>query len=286
MRFNNYEEQKILDVLGSKGILRNVGNSLAAGKSFSLSSTRSGSNIFNFLNLISIAAKREDKSKVLNIIVNTDMSAFGDINIKDIIARIDERFLMKNNIKLSPTKRTTLDSEVKSSYRKGEQIVVVSNYESISRGLDLSMLDEIHATGAMEKGKELVQYLARLYSVDKDEAKIYMFHGGKDMSFIPTSYTDMANLFEHIIENEADEIIENMDDEKYHSIIDEESRTIIPTYTMVENMKGYQKLMTVKYFMSGRKSSEGEKIELEKIVEKTEAAGNKRSKKRTLERKM
>ena len=262
-RAYNLENELLLDRFGNLKVKEDVLNLLNEDKSFTLTASRSGNNIFNLLDLISAGIKRENKTKKLSVVVNVDTADFDGLSVKDVIKRIDENVLRESNIEIIPVKRSVLDSEVKSEIKKKSQVVLVSNYESLSRGLDLSMLDVLYATGAMNKGKELIQYLSRLYSVNKDDAVIYAFSGGKELVFSPKDVEEFhetgrkfASLFinRKNLNETAAAFLKTLDKE------DIQNRYIpVISKTSSMNLKNVSKLFVFKKFMSAKESAYEEK---------------------------
>jgi len=265
LEFTNPEENMVLDVRASKGIQKVIQNELNNEKSVVISSSRVAGLVFNLLDTIYSAQFRKNKDIPLSIIVNETASQ-NDFNLKDIISRIDENYLKENNIVITPVKRNMLDAQVKLDKEKGYQIALLSNYESVSRGLDLSMLDTMIATGAMTKGKEFIQYLSRLFSVTKDSANISLFHGGKDIDlFIREDLPkDIISKIGNILRGKIDEetawkLIEQYQDR----FLVKSSQT---SKIQADNIK---KLDVYKIFMSGQKTNlnEVENTQKNSIVE-------------------
>ena len=198
LEITNPEENMILDARASKGIKQQIEEVLKENKSTVISSSRVAGLVFNFLDTLYSAKFRTNKSRPLSVIVN-ETSSTKDFNLKDILSRIDSNYLKEHNIIITPVKRNLLDAQVKLDKNKGYQIALLSNYESISRGLDLSMLDIMIATGAMAKGNELVQFSARPFSVTRDKADYYLLHNGKDVDFFVKKMNDIKEKESEIL---------------------------------------------------------------------------------------
>lgn len=253
LEFTNQSENTVLDVRGSKGIEKEIEENLNSGKSVVISSARIAGLVFNILDTLYAAQFRNNKETPLSIIVN-ETSSLKDFNLKNILSRIDEKYLKDNNIVITPVKRNMLDAQVKLDSKKGYQIALLSNYESISRGLDLSMLDKIIATGSMTKGKEFIQYIARLFSVDKDTAEFSLFHGGQDAELFVPKLDILDNYKNTIIrgvmtgefsKEDVENILNNNSDEIFFK----------STQTSKIQLDSYKKLNLYQLFMSGEKTN-------------------------------
>ena len=248
LEITNSEENMILDARASKGIQQQIEEVLKENKSTVISSSRVAGLVFNFLDTLYSAKFRTDKSKPLSIIVN-ETSSTKDFNLKDILSRIDDKYLKKHNIIITPVKRNLLDSQVKVDKSKGYQIALLSNYESISRGLDLSMLDIMIATGAMAKGNELVQFSARPFSVTKDEADYYLLHNGKDVDFFVKKINDLNEKEAEILINA---LVNNADMTNIRNMLNDESLVAQKAPQTAKIQDNSLKILDVyKLFMSG-----------------------------------
>ena len=254
LEFVNPEENTILDVRGSKGISKEIKKEMCENeKSLVISSARVGGLVFNLLDTINNAQFRKNKEKTLSIVVNE--SSTKDFNLKEIISRIDENYLRNNNIVITPVKRNMLDSQVKLDTKKGYQIALLSNYESISRGLDLSMLDKIIATGGMVKGKEFIQYVARLFSVERNEAEFSLFHGGKDVDlFLLIDKDSSADKLEPFF---MSAISGGINDEEANKIIMKNPDLFMPKLTQTARLQldSLKKLNLYQEVMSGERTN-------------------------------
>ncbi|QDD68206.1 hypothetical protein [Caminibacter pacificus] len=256
-RITNKAEEDLFDVLGSKGIYKNIEDVLKRDKEkgFVISSARTGGAVFNLLDTLTalIRAKQFNSfpmDKKVNIIFNVPSSE--ELNVKDILSRIREELIKPYNIEIIPVSRTSLDSQLRSSINKKYYTIVVSNYESVSRGLDLSALSHIIATGRMTKGKEFIQFLSRLFSVDNDKADIFMFHSGYDVTLAPKNKDSVA-IFTEFFNNDILDNKENIN-ELLIKLLEAEEIVFTNTSTNETMKKSYDKIMTYKFFMSGERT--------------------------------
>ena len=195
LNFTNKHENRVFDAIASKGILNDLEDKISSDISFVISSARTAGTAINFLSVLDAAYKHNrDEGQLFSTVLNVPSSSSDGVSYRSIASRLDWEKFEKGGVHASPIPRSALDATTKSSLKKGMQTGVVTNYESASRGLDLSGLNEIYATGAMEKGKEMIQFLARLYSVSRQDAVISMFHGGEDAQLVPAEKEDKIAL--------------------------------------------------------------------------------------------
>lgn len=240
-KYGNEKEEEILDLYGSKNLEKNIDNEINEGRNTIIASSRMIGVIINTIDTVVSAAKRENKEKPYVIIVN-----ISDPYAKEMISQIDEDKLKENNIEIVPVTRTMLDPTIKQYAKKDVQMSINSNYQSIARGLDLSMQDSIIAAGSFTNGRELIQFLSRLYSVDKAKADIYMFNGGQDVSFFTKNDelscrdSEVATLLRESSDSAKEKL-----EELYKDMI------IMPSYSSMLNERGYEKMLMNQKFMGG-----------------------------------
>ena len=238
-KHGNDKEEELMNLFGSKGLERIIDDEVNKGNNIILASSRIIGGISNTLDMIHSALHREDKSRPFVIVVN-----ISDTNTRHLLSRIDTDVLDANNVTVHAVTRTMLDSTIKQYAKQDVQLSITSNYQAIARGLDLSMQDSIIAAGAFTDGRELTQFLSRLYSVDKTTAEIYMFNGGNDISVM--SKKSLASLDRDVpsllLGNfEEDRIVgEHFSDLSY-----------MTSYSNKLNERGYEKLRMNQRFMSG-----------------------------------
>lgn len=211
------EENQIFDAIGSLGYGKRIKKLIDDGESCIVASTRTAGTLFAFLTTLDaiIKSKNEtgNKEKVVIILNEPQASDSDSFDYKEVMKRIDVEVLARNNIQLNiepdeikvdKVTRNLLDARVKryrgNSNEDGNvfQTVVISNYESASRGLDLSRLNEIVVTGGMTKGSEAIQFAARLYSVKNQNAKLSLFNGGNDAGFMFPKIKNKKELIENL----------------------------------------------------------------------------------------
>ncbi len=240
-------EADILDSLGSDGLVKLIEDELNNENGFLLSSSRVLGTEMNLYNLLSLSKNRDSQKKLI-ILMNTT-----DSRLKEAINKIDENYLKKNNIELIGVERNELDSTKESlKARANSQMVVISNYESVSRGLDLSNLDTIIATGAMNKGRELIQMLSRIFSVDKHEGNVYMFHGGGDIDF-NLKYEDISDIVGDKTLNQLLNISKTEQEDLLTQIGDIEKISKLTRTALLQDISK-AKVDTYKLMMSGQKA--------------------------------
>jgi len=251
--FTNPEENVLLDIRASKGIQEEIGKMLYEGKSFPVASARVGGLVFNLLDTIYQAQFRKNKSKPLSIIVNETSS--NKFNLKEIISRIDEEYLRKNNIVITPVKRNLLEAQMKLDLKKDYQVVLLSNYESIARGIDLSVLgNEMIATGNMSKGGEFIQFSARTFSVDNDYSKMSMFHGGEDVDLFIKNIKDIdKNLTEFLLKS----ALSNIDEKEAIDFYEDYKDNFLEKETQTSKIQfdAVKKLNVYRMFMGGERTN-------------------------------
>lgn len=198
------EENQIFDAVGSLGYGEIIKRLYEEEKSAVVASTRTAGTFFNLVttidSIIRGQAERDSKEKTVIVLNEPASSSVDSFDFRELYSRIDKNLLAEHNIKIDKVKRNLLDSTVKGYRGDGFQTFVMSNYESASRGLDLSSLDEIVVTAGMAKGKEAIQFSARLFSVTNQEAKMSFFNGGNDASFIVPSAEDKIELINEVLD--------------------------------------------------------------------------------------
>jgi len=203
------EENQLFDSVGSLGYGKKIESIYAEGKSAVIASTRTAGTFFNLLATINAIVKGKMSNGSLDkiaIVLNEPSSSNSDsFNFKEAYSRINRELLLSNNIKIDKVRRNLLDSTVKGYRGDGVQTFVISNYESASRGLDLSSLDEIVVVGGMAKGKEGIQFSARLFSVKNQVATLSLFNGGCDATFMVPSSDKKQKLIADIFGNSSNE---------------------------------------------------------------------------------
>ncbi len=196
------EENQLFDALGSLGYGKKIKSLFMENKSCVIASTRTAGTFFNLLTTLDaiIKGKAETGSNEQTVVVLNEPSSSNNdsFNFRELYSRIDRSLLEKHNIKIDKIRRTLLDSTVKGYRGDKIQTFVISNYESASRGLDLSSLDEIVVTAGMAKGKEAIQFSARLFSVHNQEAKMSYFNGGSDACFVAPSVESKQALIAEV----------------------------------------------------------------------------------------
>jgi len=204
--FIKREENQVMDAIASLGFGLEIKDSILGDKSFVVASTRTVGTVVNLLTVIkSIVDAREGDRKgkyndPVTIIFNTPTESSGsNFGVRDILDRINKVVLKENNIVIKPVPRSMLDSTVKSERKKGIQTVVVSNYESAARGLDLSSLDKILVTSGMSKQRQAIQFSSRLFSPAKTEAELLFFNRGYDGRFVFPKKEQKEDAISHLL---------------------------------------------------------------------------------------
>lgn len=196
------EENQLFDAIGSLGYGKKIKDLYMQNMSAVIASTRTAGTFFNLITTIDSIIKgkveKEDNRKTIIVLNEPASSSSDSFNFRELYARIDRDLLNKYNIKIDKVKRNLLDSTVKGYRGDNLQTMVISNYESASRGLDLSSLDEIVVTAGMSKGKEAIQFSARLFSVTNQKAKMSYFNGGNDASFMIPSAENKKELISEV----------------------------------------------------------------------------------------
>jgi len=243
-KHGNDREEEVLDVLGSKNLEKIINSEINEGKNPIIASSRIVGMIANTFDTITAAIQRKDKELPFVLIVNVS-----DSMAKNFIASVNKDVLKENNIEIVSVTRTMLDATIKQYAKKDVQMSINSNYQSISRGLDLSMQDSIIAAGAFTNGRELVQFLSRLYSVNKTTAEIYMFNGGEDISYA-FSEDSISNLA-----LSAQELLDANEDKQRDLLVTLLDNMVLTTsYSNKLNERGYEKMATNQKFMSGEQT--------------------------------
>lgn len=197
--FTNNKIQEVIDIYTGKGVYKEITTDiLEHSLNLVVTSDRTLGSVFNLYNIVSVAANREVQDTPFVIIVNKVPE------VRDAIRKMDSDFLMRNNILIEETASNQVQSIVNNYKKKGFQYSIISNYISIARGVDLSSLDKIIATGALTQPDDAIQMLARLFSVNRDDGVVSMFHGGKEIDisgvFMEAKQSDLTSTMEHLVE--------------------------------------------------------------------------------------
>jgi len=209
LSFTTDQENEVLDAIASTGIEKQVFNLVKEDRTAVISSARTVGTILNFLTVIDSAFRNKEENpsaREVALVLNVPSPSSNEgVSYREVFQNLDKEVLNSAGVLIHAVPRTVLDSTVKSNIKKGYQTLLVTNYESASRGLDLSGLDEIIATGAMKKGKEMIQFLSRLYSVNRQSASIKMFHGGYDAQLTPNNKDEKGRIVDLIFQKNREQ---------------------------------------------------------------------------------
>ena len=176
----NPSSYELADVLSNKGHEDKIKELSKEGYSFLITSPRTLGVLAGIYDALASLLDRENKDREVHVLVNAL-----DKTVYNALSKLDRNYLEKNGIKLKLFRNSTsLDVESQKLKRinaerekKGDepyQIIVASVDTAISRGVDLSHLDEMVVMGANTSGKTASQLFARLFSVNRDEADVYI----------------------------------------------------------------------------------------------------------------
>ena len=173
----NPSSYELLDILSNRGYERKIRALAREGKSFLITSPRVFGVLSGLYDALSALTERKEENTV-HVLINAQNPA-----VYEEVQKLDRNALEKQGIKVKVFRDTvSLDAESQKIKRinlekqargeKPEQVIVASVDTAISRGVDLSHLDEMVVMGANTSGKTASQLFARLFSVDRDEADI------------------------------------------------------------------------------------------------------------------
>lgn len=201
---------------------------------------------------IAAAYRRDDTSKTVIIIVNaTDKRIERYItSLSSIADKLSEK-----NIKVEKASPLTINASFEAALDKKEQMMVISNYESLAEGYNMEFIDTGFYLGSIDKTASATQSFARQIGHNKKISSFYLANDGHGFIYkggvggFPKRIGEAISHL-HFKEDTAIDIASSV-----KAIIGGKEISIRPSHNGKNNGKQMLELIAYEHFMSGALST-------------------------------